>query len=74
MLSLPREPQHLLGGEGKEIWRKNLFQETGFALRGSEWSWEKTNWEVTGDEGVRGLQVEFPKPRWGLRLDVSLGQ
>lgn len=75
MLSLPGEPQHLLGGEGEEVWRKNLLQERrpcSEMLRVEDS--EKTGWELTGDEGMReGGGVRGPKAKAGKGVAIRCG-
>lgn len=51
----PGEPQLLVGGEGEEIWRKNLLKGQWLCSeRLGIGGWETVHWEVTGDDGVRG--------------------
>lgn len=69
-MSLPGEPQYLLGGEGEKIWRKNLLRE--------EWLYSEKlgieDWEKSGSSQEMGVVVwvRVPKSRQG-RWDQMWG-
>ena len=69
LLSLPREPQHLLEGDGDKIWRKNLSQEEWLCSEkpGIE-DWRKT--ESSQEMGSAMGGDPKAKAR-GLGLDVE---